>query len=416
MKGTDRRGRRESVYRSPAKAAEIWSGPIQRLAWGGQGLAQGPDGRLLLLSAPLALFPGEQVEAEVRWKSGHGEGVVRRWITRDPRRVDPFCPAAMECGGCSLQGAEESRPELKWDMVRDLLRRQLPGAPPARWYPAPGDTRRHRVQLHWDGRALGYHGVRSHRLVPVQACPAASDPLSRAIPRLAEALEARVLPPRPQRWELATGTPSGEVAATAEDGRSWALAPDGWQPGAPPLWHRHRGVALGHAPGGFFQACAPWAMEAFAEVLEGWDLRGARLYDLFGGVGLFSALLGTRFHQRVLVESEPSAVEWAAENLWSLGLEADIHLADVARWLPENLGAPGDLVLLDPPRAGLGPELCGRLRTAGALDLVLVGCDGAAFCRDARDLAPSWRLEALAVLDLFPWTPHAEFVGRFRRA
>jgi 23S rRNA (uracil1939-C5)-methyltransferase len=86
-------------------------------------------------------------------------------------------------------------------------------------------------------------------------------------------------------------------------------------------------------------------------------------------------------------------------------------VGDVAAWAPEGLGEPADVILLDPPRAGLEPALSDRLCTAGAGTLVLVGCDGAAFCRDLKRLAPAWTLEKLAVLDLFPLTSHVECVA-----
>jgi 23S rRNA (uracil1939-C5)-methyltransferase len=70
-----------------------------------------------------------------------------------------------------------------------------------------------------------------------------------------------------------------------------------------------------------------------------------------------------------------------------------------------------DTILLDPPREGLEPTLCERLASAGAGTLVLVGCDGAAFCRDVKRLSYAWKLDQLAVLDLFPLTSHVECVA-----
>jgi len=387
---------------------------VERLAWGGKGVAHGSDGRLLLLEAPLALFPGETVEAQVLWKARHGEGRITRWIARDPRRVPATCPAAQTCGGCDLWEAGSHGPELKRLMVEDLFHRQL-GEVDWTWRPAPPEARRHRIQLHWDGTALGYFRRHSHVLVPVSACPAAAEPLSAALPRLQDALEGGVLPGRPQRWELATGTPVGEVRATDEKGRTWRLEPDGWTRDEDPLQHTLRGAVLKHGPGAFFQVSPPWAAEAFGSLLETWDLRGGTLFDLYGGVGLFSALLGRRFGHRVLVESGEEAVAWARVNLEALGLPSECLVADADAWVPEGLGAPGDLILLDPPRAGLTPGLCERLQTAGAETLVLVGCDGAAFCRDLKRLAPAWRLEALTALDLFPLTSHVECVALLRR-
>jgi 23S rRNA (uracil1939-C5)-methyltransferase len=375
------------------------------------GVGRGEDGRLILLSAPLALFPGEKVEAAVRWKPRHGQGQVTAWTKRDPRRVRAGCPVAGVCGGCSLWEAGPLAGALKREMVADLLSRQLPDAPPWRWLEAPDSARRHRIQLHWNGRELGFHRRDSHSLVPVGGCPAAAEPLSRAIPRLKEALEARVLSPKSQRWELATGTPAGDVFAVAESGRAWRLEPDGWHPTDDPVSHRLGAALLRHQAGGFFQVCPDWAWSAFGEILGAWKLPGGTLYDLYGGVGFFSALLGGRFSKRVLVENVEPAVEWARRNLEALGLDSLCVAADAPEWVEPGLGTAEDLILLDPPRTGLTPELCEKLQTAGAGALVLVGCDGAAFCRDLRRLAPGWRLIELAVADLFPLTEHVEAVA-----
>lgn len=400
------------VYRKPATPAVKSLLTVERLAWGGKGVARAEDGRVILLSAPLALFPGEQVEADVRWKPRHGEGEVTRWVRRDPRRAQAGCPVAATCGGCELWEAGRETANLKKAMVADLLGRALPEAPEWRWLEAPADARRHRIQLHWTGRDLGYHRRNSHSLVPVSACPAASPALSQAIPRFLDAMEGRMLPTRPQRWELATGTPAGEVYATDEQGRTWHLEPDGWKPFQGGIVHRFGEVRLAHRPGGFFQVCPPWAWQAFGEILDGWELPAGTLFDLYGGVGFFTALRGAKSARSVLVEFDAPAVAWAARNL----PEAECIEADAAEWVTDGLGAPGDLILLDPPRTGLTPELCAKLQTAGAGDLVLVGCDGAAFCRDVKRLEPAWKLEGLAVADLFPLTSHVECVGWFRRA
>jgi len=409
------RAARPAAHRQPVQEKVAWSGTVERLAWGGAGVGRAADGRLVLVEAPLALFPGEQVEAMVRWKPRHGEGQVTAWTRRDPRRVRAGCPVAGVCGGCDLWEAGPLAAGLKRSMVADLLARQLPDAPEWRWLEAPAQARRHRIQLHWNGRELGFHRRNSHSLVPVTACPAAADPLSRAIPRLQEALEARILSPKSQRWELVTGSPAGEVSAINESGRAWRLEPDGWHPDDGPVRHRFGAVDLRHRAGGFFQVCPEWAWSAFGEILAAWRLPGGTLFDLYGGVGFFSALLGSRFQARVLVENDEPAVAWARRNLEALGLAAECLVADVAEWAPAELGGPEDLILLDPPRTGLAPELVEKLLTARAGAMVLVGCDGAAFCRDLQRLAPAWALQELAVADLFPLTHHVECVALLRK-
>jgi 23S rRNA (uracil1939-C5)-methyltransferase len=214
---------------------------------------------------------------------------------------------------------------------------------------------------------------------------------------------------------LSTGTPAETVWVTDERGRTWALEPDGWHRSTGPIRHSLGEATLLHEPGAFFQVSPPWAAEAFGGLLRSWDIKGSTLYDLYGGVGLFSAMLGNRFHQRVLVESSETAVDWARRNLESAGLPSECLVADVAAWLPEGLGVSEDVILLDPPRTGLEPALCDRLATAGASTLVLVGCDGAPFCRDLKRLSSAWNLDQLAVLDLFPLTSHVECVALLTR-
>ena len=408
-------GKGLTEYRKPMNPGEIWRGLIERLAWGGKGLARSEDGRLLLLSAPLALFPGEEVEAEVHWKARHGEGKVIGWIKKDRQRVPAGCPVAATCGGCDLWEAGEAAADLKKTMAADLLHRQLPDIKDWQFLPAPADARRHRIQLHWDGVALGYHRRGSHQIVPVKSCRVATDSISKAIPRLLEALQEKILPQRPQRWELATGTPEGRIVAIDEKGHAWLLEPDGWHRNDSEMHEAFADFTLRHHAGGFFQVSPPWALAAFRSVLDGWNLKGRTLFDLYGGVGFFSALLGNRFQRRVLVEYDTAAVEWAKKNLDQLGLPSECIASDTGKWLSENLGDSDDLILLDPPRSGLEPEVSAKLLTAKAETMVLVGCDGAAFCRDIQRLGPAWKLTDLVVLDLFPLTHHVECVGLLKR-
>ncbi len=411
-KNQKEQGGARPAYRKEPVEATVWRGPIERLTWGGLGLAKADDGRSILLRAPLALFPGEEVEASIHWKPRHAEGQITAWRKPSKARVEPACPVAETCGGCDLWGAGSQEADLKRMMAADLLRRQL-GVETFAWHPAPPQARRARIQLHLYAGKLGYHKRNSHTLVPVSACPAALDTLSDALPRLQAAIEGGIISSKPQRWELVTGTPEGQVWAVAETGKTWVLEPDGWKKDEGPVIHRFEGTTLRHAPGGFFQACPEWAWTAFKTVLEGWDLRGETLYDLYGGIGFFSALLGDRFKRRVLVEGVEPAVTFAKQNLTELG--AECHVAPVEEWCPEGLGAEGDLILLDPPRAGLAPELADRLLTAKASRMVLIGCDGAAFCRDLKRLAPGWEVMDLQVLDLFPRTVHAEFIALLKR-
>ena len=393
---------------------------MERLVWGGRGLGHTGDGRVVLISSPLALFPCETVTAQVRMRARHGEGNVTGWVQRDPRRTAAACPLAAGCGGCDLWEAGAELPALKRLMVEDLFGRNLPAGTVWDWLPAPPGALRSRIQLHWDGSRLGFHRRGSNDVIAAQACPLAAAPVSAAIPALADALRGGGLPEQPGRWELATGTPPGDVIATAEHepDRAWRLGAAGWGECAAQdavLMHRLGDAQLRQSAGAFFQACPPWAWEAFAGLMDAWRVAGDVLFDLYGGGGFFSRMLAPAFSRSELVESAPAAVADARANL--AGMATAVHSADVAAWMPAGPWAgPDDVVVLDPPRSGLAPQVMERLGACRAGMLVLVGCDGAVFCRDAGRLAEHWRLVQLAAVDLFPNTVHVECIGLFRRA
>lgn len=134
--------------------------------------------------------------------------------------------------------------------------------------------------------------------------------------------------------------------------------------------------------------------------------------DLYGGVGLFGAVIGALPHRPrvVLVERSRSSCADAAVNL--ADLDAVVQRRPVERWRP----VPADVVVADPARAGLGRPGVDVVTATGAAVVVLVSCDAAALGRDAGLLVDaSYRLEQVTTVDLFPHTHHVEVVARFVR-
>jgi 23S rRNA (uracil1939-C5)-methyltransferase len=112
-----------------------------------------------------------------------------------------------------------------------------------------------------------------------------------------------------------------------------------------------------------------------------------------------------------VVEHAASAVADARVNLTDR--QARVLKVAVDRWRP----APADVVVADPPRAGLDRAGVARVAATGTDRLVLVSCDAAALGRDARLLAAAgYTFVNATVIDLFPHTSHLEIVSRFDRA
>jgi 23S rRNA (uracil1939-C5)-methyltransferase len=145
------------------------------------------------------------------------------------------------------------------------------------------------------------------------------------------------------------------------------------------------------------------------------DAEGDTAADLYAGVGLLSLPLARRFREVTAVESGAGAVRdlqfnagrSGLSNLRALQQTAEEHLAQLEK-------AP-DFLVVDPPRAGLGKAVVKRLGELKPRQLVIVACDPATLARDlAGLLAAGYRIERMALLDLFPQTYHLETVVSLR--
>jgi len=141
------------------------------------------------------------------------------------------------------------------------------------------------------------------------------------------------------------------------------------------------------------------------------------LLDGYAGVGLFSLALAGQVGRVIAVEASPAAVADARYNVQAAGLDnVEVIEGDVAEVLA-TLDRPVPLAIVDPPRAGCGPDVVARLAGLGVERLVVVACDPATLARDAGLLASAgYQVVEVQPLDLFPQTYHIESVALFLRS
>ena len=167
--------------------------------------------------------------------------------------------------------------------------------------------------------------------------------------------------------------------------------------------------------GSFFQVNCT-LLDTFVAAVVG-DESGHCAWDLYAGVGLFSLALTQRFERVVAVESSPSACKDLRKNL--LGTNAQTVSSTTLHFLQQAMkrgkDAP-DLILLDPPRAGVGVEACDLLARCNARRIVYVSCDPATLGRDLAALVQSgYRLQRLQLVDMFSQTHHLETIATLQR-
>jgi 23S rRNA (uracil1939-C5)-methyltransferase len=163
--------------------------------------------------------------------------------------------------------------------------------------------------------------------------------------------------------------------------------------------------------GGFFQVNRFLLDELVRVVTVG--RKGSLAWDLYAGVGLFSRALARGFEQVVAVEAAASDLVRSFKGAGKRAVEATtvefLRGAVVQRERP-------DLVVVDPPRAGVGAEACALLARVSAPTVLYVSCDPVTLARDLKMLvAAGYKVTELHMLDLFPQTFHLETVVVLRR-
>lgn len=389
------------------RVLELTVGPI---AHGGHCVARavGPDlapppGRVVFVRHAL---PGERVRAVVTEDSGgsYCRADAIAVLHAAPERVTPPCPWARAggCGGCDFQHVDPAAQRtLKAAALAEQLRRlagldraieveELPGGPLG-W--------RTRVRLAVDdyGRP-GLRAHRSHDVLPIADCVLAPPGL------LGPVLEQR-FPPGSQI----------EVVRDA-DGARHVFPVETDEAGVERVRQRAAGREWRLSAGVFWQV-HPALADTLAAVVGDWAAAptGGTAWDLYGGVGLFAAVLAEQVGPRGSV----TVVEASAQSV----ADGRAALADLpqVRWCTArvedavgSLDSTPDVVVADPPRRGLGRDVAAAIAAHGPQRIVLVACDPAALARDVALLAEhGYALTQLRAFDAFPMTHHLESVALF---
>ncbi len=175
------------------------------------------------------------------------------------------------------------------------------------------------------------------------------------------------------------------------------------------------------SPEAFFQTNTEMAERLYGAAAELAGLSGReRVFDLFSGSGTIALALAPEAREVWGVEVVESAVADALENMRLNGIDnARFYAGDVRtalRPLVEEAGAP-DVMVVDPPRAGLSQKIVRRMLEADAKRIVYVSCNPTTLAPNARQLVDGgYRVERVLPVDMFPQTPHIECVAAFSKA
>ncbi len=431
---------------------------IKKMVYGGDGLARLPaydKGRGKTVFLPLVL-PGEQVEASLLdSRAGFARARLDGILAPAADRVDPGCPYFTRCGGCHYQHANyEAQIGFKSEILRETLRRtaklelqaeiQLHRSEPWNY------RNRTRMRVHHAPQfGLGYYRYNSHEFMPAEHCPISSPLINRAIAAVWNSGRADAVPKLLHGFQFFANhddselliemyiTPTSDPKACERFAASLREALPGLVGAAvfaaspvvdesrqhAPLAAVHSEKpeifgagslmyhAVGHrfrvSAGSFFQTNRFLVDELAHIVTKG--MSGRTALDLYAGAGLFTLPLAQTFEDVVAVEASP-------HSFADLRLNAPATVKPIRATsetlLSERGGKHGfDLVVVDPPRAGLGEKVAAALGRMPVPRVTYVSCDPATLSRDLRVLLEcGFRVEQAHLIDLFPQTYHMETV------
>ena len=423
---------------------------LDAIAHGGEAIGR-HAGKVVFV--PYAI-PGERVAVEIleekeRWARGR----LLRVLQPSPDRVEPPCPYFGQdlCGGCQWQHiAYERQAELKQEIVVDQLRRLgrlaqppvadiLAIAAPADVHPADASAAEDRpaylaygylnqldLVVDREGR-ISLRRANGRDLIAVETCLLANDRLDQlqasldvAWPEL-EGIKLRASEETDDALVLFQSSAEDQPELEIDLPAAVAVRTvHGVQPliGDPFLYEEVNGRRYRVSATSYFPANTAGAAALVDTVLAyaGVGL-GDAVLDAYCGVGLYSIPLADAGGHVTGLESSPAACEDFAANAGERE-NVELHEGVVEEILPVLVAAGQrvDVIVLDPPRAGAGPEVLRDLAALGPRRIVYVASDPASLARDGVHLAAAgYRLVEAQPVDLFPQTCRVETVSLWER-
>jgi 23S rRNA (uracil1939-C5)-methyltransferase len=431
---------------------------IEKEVYGGAGLAHQTEGEGSgrTVFVPFTL-PGEIVEAKLTGeKDGFVDASLIQVVQPSVDRVEPGCVHFGQCGGCHYQHANyAAQIVIKAEILRETLQRAgLDALPEVQIHSAEPWGYRNRAQLRiavqGEDLRVGYNRRGTNEFLAIRECPILASLLWRG----SEAL-VQLAAENSAAGRCARDVKEVELFADADEKNlQMTLFVQKDQPGFSGFCQRMKelvpelvgvGLSLLSSQGAHRRSQNPRQMQSWG--LDGLSYRAAEesywvsrsgffqvnrflvdelvrvvtigrkgrlAWDLYAGVGLFSRVLAREFQHVVAVESAGSDL---AKSFKGAGRQAvESTTVEFLRGAVVQRNRP-DLVVMDPPRAGIGAESCALLSKISAQEMVYVSCDPVTLARDLKTMTGAgYSIAELHMIDLFPQTFHLESVVVLRKS
>lgn len=393
---------------------------IEKMVYGGSGLSRLADGRVVWI--PFSL-PGEIVRVEsILEKRGTLSAWLEEIVKEGTGRISAPCKYYRECGGCHYQhAAYETQLLIKQNIVSEQMERIAGGikwqvretVPSGNMY-----NYRNHVQFHvGQNGKLGFQRALSHEVVPIDACLLLENPLNDLIRTLN--FDADTGLQRVAIRDDGIGTPTmlltGESPNPPEFEVDFPLnvvyrGPAGDIPlsGETFSLFNIQGKTFRVSAGSFFQTNRGIAEKLVSHLFEKVKIDpDSTILDCYCGVGYFSVFLAEYAARMIGIESSEDACDDFVVNLDRYD-NVELYQGNVEDVLP-GLEIKPDLVVVDPPRAGIAPGAIKALVRSRPAQIAYISCEPSTLARDIKILVDAgYQIVEITPFDMFPQTYHIE--------
>ncbi len=400
---------------------------LETMIYGGDAMGRLPDGRAVFVPFGLA---GEKARVRLtEEKKNFARGEIVEILESSKDRIQAKCKHFSECGGCHYQHLPyEKQLEIKTEILIDQLKRigkiENPPVQPMVACPNPFNYRNH-IQFSLDENGkLGFQAPNSNKIVPINECHLPESSINDFWHQLEFEPETDI-----ERVSLRTGKDDDLMLVLESE------SPE------PPELEIEAGISIAHiyeensvviagndhiiiraldrdfkvSAASFFQVNTVMAGKMIEHLLTNLPISPTTtLLDLYCDIGLFSAIFAPKCKTVIGIESSPSACEDFTVNLDEFD-NVELYEGEAEDAI-SHLEARPDVVVVDPPRAGLDKRVVDGILKLNPKHIAYVSCDPSTLARDAaRLIVGGYKLNEVTPFDLFPQTFHIESISLFEK-
>jgi len=401
---------------------------IEKLDHQGRGIAK-IDNKPIFIPNSL---PDEEVKIEIiKEKKKYSEGIVKEYIIKSKKRIDPKCPYFELCGGCDLMNMEyDDQAKYKENKIKEIITKftniSLEKIKPI--IKCEQDFYRNKITLH-NKNNLGYYSKRTNEIINIKKCLIVDNHINDVISKLNELkldniyeviirssknikntmIVLKINDDIDINYYVENLKEYVDTIIIYKNNKYIPIYNEGY------IYETLGSYKFKISPDSFFQVNTFQTEKLYDEVKKSLEAIGnEKVLDLYCGTGTIGIYISECVKSVYGIEINKSAVEDAIENK-KINNISNIDFECLDASLVKKIKNDFDIIIVDPPRSGLDKNTIEYLLESKTEKIIYVSCDPVTLARDLNLLENKFETEKITPVDMFPNTYHVECVCLLKR-